>query len=522
MSNQLLSSKVIVSEQEPNVRPVDGVATSVAGMLGITERGPIGVPTLVTSPDEYRKIFGGYVQNADLPIAVAGFYENGGAQLWIVRTCHYATGVAAAVKGSVTFKDDPGNTVDTLKIEGKTPGAYANSLTVAVKAATSGEADLFDVTVSLSTTVLESWPNLSMDPANARYVQTVINDANAGSDYIAAVAMDVTAPYARPKNGSAAMTLGDDGLTGLADTDFIGSATDGNGLRAFDTVLDLSLLAVPGRATAALHVALLDYCQDTRGGSVFPVLDPPANQTAAAMVTYVKTTANILNKTEFGAIYWPRIKVLNPKKSVFGSAEQITVYPSGHILGVYVRKDASRAGGVYESPAGIEDGVIRGCLGFETNECLLEEKRDLVYPNRINPLTSAPGQAPYIDGSRTLKGNGNFPYIGERRGAIFIEQSLKQALQFARHKNNTEDLRAQVFRTSQKFLLDQMNVGAFRSKEPAKAFFVDVSETLNPPSLVFQGKLRARYGLATNKPAEFIILEFTQDTRALDEELAAG
>lgn len=43
----------------------------------------------------------------------------------------------------------------------------------------------------------------------------------------------------------------------------------------------------------------------------------------------------------------------------------------------------------------------------------------------------------YIDGLRTLKGNGNFPYVAERRGVIFIERSLKQGLQFARHKNNT-------------------------------------------------------------------------------------
>jgi hypothetical protein len=76
----------------------------------------------------------------------------------------------------------------------------------------------------------------------------------------------------------------------------------------------------------------------------------------------------------------------------------------------------------------------------------------------------------------TLKGNGNFPYVAERRGVIFIERSLKQGLQFARHKNNTEGLRAQVRRTITAFLLAQMNNGAFRTKTPSTAFFVDVSE----------------------------------------------
>ena len=36
------------------------------------------------------------------------------------------------------------------------------------------------------------------------------------------------------------------------------------------------------------------------------------------------------------------------------------------------------------------------------------------------------------------------------------------------------------------------------------------------------GKLVARVGLATNKPAEFIILRISQDTRALEAELAAA
>lgn len=48
------------------------------------------------------------------------------------------------------------------------------------------------------------------------------------------------------------------------------------------------------------------------------------------------------------------------------------------------------------------------------------------------------------------------------------------------------------------------------------------SEQLNTPTVIFAGKLIARVGLATNKPAEFIILRISQDTRALEAELAAA
>ena len=257
-------------------------------------------------------------------------------------------------------------------------------------------------------------------------------------------------------------------------------------------------------------------------GLVFAILDPPAGLGAAGIVDYVLNTAALGNLSEHAAIYWPRVKVLNPSRSVFGSSDQLVVAPSGIIAGVFSRTDGGRPGGVYDPPAGIDKGRMFGVLGFETDEVLEERKRDLVYPKRINPLTTGPGLPRYIDGSRTLKGDGNFPYVAERRGVSFIERSLKQGLQFARHKNNTEGLRAQVRRTITAFLLTQMNNGAFRSREPDKAFFVDVSDTLNTPTVIFAGKLIARVGLATNKPAEFIILRISQDTRALEAELAAA
>ena len=39
MGGQLLSSKIVVVEEEPKVRGIPGLPTSVAGMVGITERG---------------------------------------------------------------------------------------------------------------------------------------------------------------------------------------------------------------------------------------------------------------------------------------------------------------------------------------------------------------------------------------------------------------------------------------------------------------------------------------------------
>jgi len=265
---------------------------------------------------------------------------------------------------------------------------------------------------------------------------------------------------------------------------------------------------------------MLRYCEVDRNGTVFAVLDPPANQSATDILTYVTTTAALENLSEFGTMCWPRVKVLNPAKSIFGSTDQLVVPPSGIVAGVFARTDSARPGGVYDPPAGIEVGRMFGVLGFETDEVLEETKRDLVYPHRINPLTTGSGLPRFIDGSRTLKGDGQFPYVGERRGVIFIERSLRQGLQFARHKNITEDLLAEVRRTVTAFLLTQMNNGAFASRDPTKAFFVDLS--MNTATTRFAGKIILRVGLATNKPGEFVILLISQDTRALEAELAAA
>jgi phage tail sheath protein FI len=737
MAGDLLSSKVVVVEEEPRVRGIPSVPTSIAAAVGIAERGPLSEPVLCSSFEEFRTRFGGFTPNADLPLAAMGFFENGGGQLWCVRVVHHtdvadkntATALRASgfltagggptpavVTGSlpgpfalepgaklvvsvsggpdqeavvqataawlqtgapgpyaladgqtllvrfdggfaqqVTFfaldfaniaaatdkelaavfnkalvgtkataesglvrltsdtqgtaskvevlggtaaaaLDFPGvpavgtgnvasvrstsiaevlalaaglagvvpsatpagalllRTVATgvaatlqvrpgmaaafgldqdlhtgaasgaanaLRVEGKDPGAYGNRLEVESRAPVSGEPGVFDLVVLEGGLFRERFPSLRMTLGAERHVERIVNDPRTGS-LLVRVADQLLPGAPVPPPQTVALAGGNDGLVGLTDADFLGSEAGRTGLRALDRLQDISLLLVPGRATPAVHNGMLQYAEVVREGTMFALLDPPAGASATDIVTYVEATAAILGLSEFGALYWPRVKVLNPARSVFGSGDTLVVPPSGILAGVFARTDAARPGGVYDPPAGIEAGRMFGVLGFETDEVLEEKKRDLVYPKRINPLTTGPGLPRFIDGSRTLKGDGNFPFVAERRGVIFIERSLKQGLQFARHKNNTEGLRATVRRTITGFLLAQMNNGAFRSRDPAKAFFVDVSDLLNTPAVIFAGKLLARIGLATNKPAEFIVLSISQDTRALDAILASG
>jgi phage tail sheath protein FI len=534
MGSQLLASKVVIVEEEPRIRNVTALPTAVVGAVGVTERGPVGQAVLVTSFEEYVNTFGGFTQNSDLALAASGFFENGGQTMWVVRTVHYGDPTDATTKSSaaatLTLKDRAPIPTDTLKVDAKWDGAYGNDLKIVIGLATSGSASEFNLRVEDNGLIAEVFPNLSLDASKPNYVESVINNAGSGSRLIKVTDLRSAsvAPNNLPVVGSfGPLVGGDDGLssggvTTLTDADFVGSPVAGTGLHALDNVQQLSVLIVPGRATAAAHAAMISYCELTRDKGCFAVLDPPANQSATDIITYAESTAGLVGLSEFAALYWPRVKVLNPSPAVFGNVRDVTVPPSGHIAGVYARTDGSQLGGIYLPPAGVDNGRLQGVIGFDTDEVLSEAKRDLVFPKRINPLTVFPGAPRHIDGARTLKGDGNFPTVAERRGVIFIEQSLKLALAFAKHRNNTAALRAELERTATAFLLIQLQNGAFASTDPNQAFFVDFGEALNTPSVVNAGQVVGRIGLATAKPAEFIVLRFSQDTRAIEAELAAA
>jgi uncharacterized protein len=92
---EYLSPGVYVEEVDSGSRPIEGVSTSTAGMIGVTERGPVGVPILITATGEFTRWFGERLDPADftngtgphyyLPIAVDGFFTNGGKRIFVTR-----------------------------------------------------------------------------------------------------------------------------------------------------------------------------------------------------------------------------------------------------------------------------------------------------------------------------------------------------------------------------------------------------------------------------------------------------
>jgi len=89
---EYLSPGVYVEEVDSGSKPIEGVSTSTAGVVGVTERGPLDVPILVTGVGEFKRWFGERLDPLDfpdghsyLPHAVEGFFTNGGQRLYVTR-----------------------------------------------------------------------------------------------------------------------------------------------------------------------------------------------------------------------------------------------------------------------------------------------------------------------------------------------------------------------------------------------------------------------------------------------------
>lgn len=92
---EYLAPAVYVEEVDTGSKPIEGVSTSTAGMLGVAERGPVNTPILITSFGEYRRWFGDMLEITEysngphhhcfLPHAIDGFFTNGGKRVYVSR-----------------------------------------------------------------------------------------------------------------------------------------------------------------------------------------------------------------------------------------------------------------------------------------------------------------------------------------------------------------------------------------------------------------------------------------------------
>lgn len=207
---------VYIEEIASGVRPIRGVATSVAVFVGTFTRGLHNEAVRVQSLSDFEREYGGLNRDSEASYAVQQFFLNGGTEAWIIRVGHPGpaaagppviapiaparAGLNAAVGGAqpdlldVTagrvIRDAPANN----------PGAWGNNLRLEVTHNTTTANATFNLSVrevqvqgDRTVTVREEvFRNLTMQPNEAN---TAIDVVNAGSTlvYLSPDAAAVTA-----------------------------------------------------------------------------------------------------------------------------------------------------------------------------------------------------------------------------------------------------------------------------------------------------------------------------------------
>lgn len=556
---EYLSPGVYVEEFDSSGQPLSGVSTSIAGFIGLAERGPVeGVPVLVTSLNDFKRIYGTYLSENQfgsyryLAYAVEQFFVNGGSVAFIMRV---APSDAATASSEGTY----------FNITAKNPGAWANQVKIVCVPSSKAKTQIFEdlgegkyrvknsagfhvgdevtffdgsekvagkvsqardnvieleqplkgdvvdnslLPVKILATSeftlhvsyggeAESFENCSFNSLAANYVDKAASRSslvNVQADGAGSVA----ALFANGTSFGVSLAGGSDGSQdGISVSNYVGEDNGPGkrtGIQSFVDNDQVSIISVPGVTEPAVQLALVAHCENL--GSRFAILDIPREKTK---VQDVLSHRDIFDSS-YAAMYNPWLQVFDPleKRNIF-------VPPSGSVAGVYARSDSTR--GVEKAPA---NEVVRGVTGLDVQ--YNKGEQDILNPKGVNLIRSFSGQGIRIWGARTTSSNTLWKYINIRRLFIFVEESIKAGTNWVVFEPNDERLWARVHRTIDAFLTRVWRGGALQGSSPSEAFYIDISSNTMTQDDIDNGRLICVIGIAPVKPAEFVVFRITQKT----------
>jgi phage tail sheath protein FI len=101
-------------------------------------------------------------------------------------------------------------------------------------------------------------------------------------------------------------------------------------------------------------------------------------------------------------------------------------------------------------------------------------------------------------------------YLNVRRFFLFVEQSVEASTKWTVFEPNGPALWKAIELNVSAFLRTQWSLGALVGLKEEQAFYVKCDAETNPPESVDLGRVITEVGLAVVKPAEFVILRFSQ------------
>ena len=261
------------------------------------------------------------------------------------------------------------------------------------------------------------------------------------------------------------------------------------GLAALEAVEDISIVAAPGAHGHEVATELVTHCETMR--SRMALLDTPAGLPVEEARDYRRQAPS----SGHAALYYPWVKA-----DVRGGVP-VHLPPSGFVAGIWAGNEPEYAS------AGEEVG---SAVDLEIR--LTKEQQEVLNPEGVNCLRYLPGRGVVVWGGRTLSDDPEWKYVNVRRYFLYLERSIDRGTQWAVFEPNGESLWAGVRETVEEFLLAEWRKGSLQGAKAEEAFFVKCDRSTMTQDDLDNGRLICQIGVATSRPAEFVIFRIGQWT----------
>lgn len=527
-----------------------------AAIIGPTVKGPVEIPTTVTSYNDYVRQFGETFESGSdvheffTSMAVKNYFQQGGNSVLVTRVVN---GTFTQATGTTVAAGDAGAAPFVLKTIGKgtiyNNGTSQNSDSSLVDGKednvrweisnVNDEKGTFSVSIRRgddnknNKIILETFNNVNLDPNSTNYIARVI-----GNQVLAlngdATQVDATGSYVNNSNyvyvsevGRPTLNyLGNDGairlgsLSGSLPTAQSGSFTGANGAIAgganfYDNINSSNTQGLQGsdysnaitllgntdaykfNVVSAPGIYNADYGSTV--DSLISLVETRGD--AIAVVDLVKhgqtvsatnTQAADLNSS-YGAAYWPWLQTQT------GAGKFVWAPASTFIPGTYAFTDNSSA--PWFAPAGLVRGGLSGVTQAEKK--LSRSDRDSLYSNKVNPIATFPGTGLAVFGQKTLQSKASaLDRVNVRRLLIELKEFIGNQADTLVFEQNTLTTRNRFLSAVNPYLESVVQ------RQGLYAYRVVMDDTNNTADVIDRNQLVGQIFIQPAKTAEFIVLDF--------------
>ena len=565
MGEKILSPGVFQNESDQSLvqRGIQGTATAI---VGPTVLGQPFVPTYVTSYSEYVSKFGetfksgSYYYEYLTSLAAKDFFQNGGQTLLVTRIVSGSASTALVSYASSTVPAFMNVASSSFVLETISWGDIMNnSSSMSAGALASGSSanvrwEITSVNTGSGTfslairqgndnlaqpNYIETWHNLTLDPALPNFISRVIGDikpvyrldsdgvpyidytgsyANA-SQYVRVKSVTTPQVDSIDNNGNFKFAQYSGSLPALGSGSYGGSFNGGVAATNLTQLMNENITSTNVQGFDSTSYVTAFNLLSNKDEYRFNVLLAPGvtldNTAASTMISVcegrgdaiavvdTKAYGNVVSSaasaaagqsSNYAATYWPWIQLYSSGlgKSVWAPASTV-------IGGVYAFND--QVGAEWFAPAGLNRGGVPSVLRAERK--LSQSDRDTLYQANVNPLATFPGEGVVVFGQKTLQRKQTaLDRVNVRRLLIALKDYIGQVSNNLVFEQNTNVTRNRFLAQVNPYLESVVQ------RQGLYAYKVVMDDTNNTPDVIDRNQLVGQIYIQPTKTAEFIILNF--------------